>query len=127
MIQIITDKYEDTVAIKMSGKLTQEDYQVVVPLLENKIDQYGKINIYCEVIEVSTMKPGAIWEDLKFDAKHFKNFNRVAIVGERGWLNWFSTFAKPFTTAEIKYYDNYEKAQAMDWVVRGKEEYETQH
>ncbi|GAA0893688.1 hypothetical protein GCM10009122_33670 [Fulvivirga kasyanovii] len=117
MIEILTSNHDNTVAINMSGELTAKDYGPVVNLLEDKIREHGKINLYCEIGELEEVEPGAIWKDLKFDAKHFNDFERVAMVGDKQWLEWGAKFAKPFTSAEVKYFDMSEKAEAMQWVV----------
>lgn len=117
MIEILTNDYDNVVAIHMKGELTTKDYEPVVNLLEDKIKNYGKINLYCEVDEMEEVEAGAIWKDLKFDVKHFNDFERVAMVGDKQWLEWGAKFAKPFTSAEVKYFDMSEKAEAMQWVV----------
>ncbi|MEX2336272.1 MAG: STAS/SEC14 domain-containing protein [Fulvivirga sp.] len=116
MIEILTKSYDDTVAIRMSGDLTAKDYEPIISLLENKIENYGKINLYCEIVGLEEVEQGAIWKDLKFDIKHFNNFEKVALVGDKQWLEWGAKFAKPFTSAEVKYFDNAEKAEAMEWI-----------
>lgn len=117
MIEILTSNHDNTVAINMSGELTAKDYGPVVNLLEDKIREHGKINLYCEIGELEEVEPGAIWKDLKFDARHFNDFDRVAMVGDKQWLEWGAKFAKPFTSAEVKYFDKSEKTEAMQWVV----------
>lgn len=117
MIEILTNDHDNTVAIRMSGELTTKDYEPVISLLENKIQNYGKLNLYCEVEDLEEVDAGAIWKDLKFDIKHFNDFERVAMVGDKQWLEWGAKFAKPFTAAEVKYFDKTEKALAMEWVV----------
>ncbi|MBL6445620.1 STAS/SEC14 domain-containing protein [Fulvivirga sp. 29W222] len=47
----------------------------------------------------------------------FNDFERVAIVGDKQWLEWGAKFAKPFTSAEVKYFDMSEKVEAMQWVI----------
>ncbi|MBL6445621.1 STAS/SEC14 domain-containing protein [Fulvivirga sp. 29W222] len=71
MIEILTSNHDNTVAIRMSGELTGRDYTPIVNLLEDKIRNYDKINLYCEIEELEEVKVGAVWKDLKFDIKHF--------------------------------------------------------
>ena len=33
---------------------------------------------------------GALWEDIKFDLKHFSDIERVAMVGEKKWQKGMS-------------------------------------
>lgn len=62
---------------------------------------------------------GALWEDIKFDVKHFRDIERLAMVGERKWEKGMSLFCKPFTTAEIRYFERGEAAQAREWLEGG--------
>ena len=45
---------------------------------------------------------GALWDDIKFDLKHFAHIERLAMVGERKWQHGMATFCQPFTTATIR-------------------------
>jgi hypothetical protein len=59
-----------------------------------------------------------LWEDIKFDAKHFRDFERIAIVGERKWEPGMALFCKPFTTASVRYYDESEIGEAREWLMQ---------
>jgi hypothetical protein len=59
---------------------------------------------------------GALWEGLKFDIKHFKDIERIAMVGEKAWEKGMATFCKPFITAKSRYFDRAERAAAKDWI-----------
>lgn len=122
MIEILTKVHDDTLAIRMSGEITSHDYDLIIPLLEEKIKTHGTINLYCEMEELEEVEPKAVWKDLKFDIKHFNDFRKVAIVGDKQWLEWGAKFAKPFTSAEVKYFDETEKARAMEWLMVGETE-----
>jgi hypothetical protein len=58
---------------------------------------------------------GALWEDIKFDVKHFSDIERVAMVGEKKWQKGMSEFCRPFTTAKIRYFDHSEANAAREW------------
>jgi len=38
------------------------------------------------------------------------------MVGEKKWEEWMAKICRPFTTAEIKYFDASEKAEAEAWI-----------
>lgn len=59
----------------------------------------------------------ALWEDVKFDVKHFNDIERLAIVGESAWEKWMAAFCKPFTTAKIRYFPAEQLAEARAWIV----------
>lgn len=116
MIEILSIDYEDTVAIKMSGELTAKDYEPVVTLMEDMMKKKGKINLYCEIEGLEEVEQSAIWKDLKFDLRHFNDFQKVALVGDKQWLEWGAKFARPFTSAAVKFFDNSEKSEALNWL-----------
>ncbi len=49
------------------------------------ISQFGKIRILFEMQDFHGWKSGALWRDVQFDVKHFKDIERVAILGEKAW------------------------------------------
>src|SRR5579871_336602 len=90
---------------KISGKLTKEDYKHFGPEVERLIDGHGPIRVLCEMHDFHGWKMGALWEDMKFDMKHFADIERLALVGERKWEKGMAVFCHPFTRATIHYFD----------------------
>jgi hypothetical protein len=58
----------------------------------------------------------ALWQDIKFDFKHFADIERLAMVGDKKWEKWMSDFCRPFTTAKIRYFGKEEAEAAQRWV-----------
>ena len=59
---------------------------------------------------------GALWEDIKWDAKHFNDIERLAIVGEKTWHKLMAGFCKPFTTARVRYFTQEQFVEAHAWL-----------
>lgn len=59
---------------------------------------------------------GALWDDITFDAKHFADIERLAIVGDKKWEHGMAVFCKPFTTAKIRYFDSSAEKDARAWL-----------
>ncbi len=116
MIQLLEESRDDLVAFRISGHIDKNDYEVMLPVLEEKIKQHGKIRVFAEVQEVADYSIEALWEDVKFDFKHASDFSRAAIIGDKAWIDWLTVLAKPFTTAEIKYFDFTQREQAWQWI-----------
>ena len=104
------------VSVKASGKLSKKDYEKFVPEMEKFIEQHGKIRILFEMHDFHGWDMGAMWEDLKFDLKHFSSIERLAIIGESKWQEWMSKFCAPFTTAKIRYFTYDQTDDASQWV-----------
>ncbi|NQV32232.1 MAG: STAS/SEC14 domain-containing protein [Phycisphaeraceae bacterium] len=114
------EEYNGKVAVvSVSGRLSKEDYHVFVPKLEQAINRFGTIRILFEMQDFHGWQADALWEDIRFDAKHFLHIERLAMVGERKWEKGMSVFCRPFTRAKIKYFDLAEAAKAHDWIAEG--------
>ena len=116
MFTIISEPDNNSIAIRISAAVSKEDYELTVPRLEDKIKNHGKINLYCEIDQIASITPGAAWEDFKFDIKHLNDFKRVAIVGSKKKHEWMTKFGGFFTTADVKYFNEDEKAKAMEYI-----------
>lgn len=117
MFRIISEPASDVVAIKINAAVTKEDFELALPQLKNKIKTEGHINLYCEIDNISSISPGALWEQLKFDVNNLNKFNRVAVIGDKSWKEWMTKFSDILTKAEIKFFNPTEKVDAMEWVI----------
>lgn len=102
--------------VEISGKLSKEDYEIFVPLIESLIEKHGKIRILFEMTDFHGWDAGALWEDVKFDAKHHAHIERIAFVGDKKWEEWMAKICRPFTSAGIKYFDVSETDAAREWI-----------
>ena len=116
MLQLLEESIGDLVALRISGHVDKTDYDVMLPLLEEKIKQHGKIKVYTELQEVEDYTLKALWEDVKFDIRHAADFKKAAIVGDQKWLDMLAILASPFTSAEIKYFNFSDRDKAMSWI-----------
>jgi hypothetical protein len=105
-----------TLNIRLSGKLKKADYERFLPEIERLIAQHGKLRILMEMHDFHGWDAGALWEDLKFETKHFKHIERLAMVGETKWEKGMAWFCKPFTTAKIRYFDRQQADEARLWL-----------
>ena len=102
--------------IRLTGKLHKHDYQQFVPIVDRAVQKHGKVRMLVRMHNFHGWDGGALWEDIKFDLKHFKAIERLAIVGEKTWEKWMVAFCTPFTTAAIEYFPAEKAAEAREWV-----------
>ena len=103
-------------ALSVNGTLSQEDYKRFIPLAEECIKVHGKVNLLVEISNFQGWSLAALWEDLKFDVRHYGDVSRLAVVGKDSSQKWMATLSKPFTGAEIKFYLENDVDSARQWV-----------
>jgi len=102
--------------VDLHGKLTREDYEKFVPETERLIAEYGKIRMLITMHDFHGWDAGALWEDVKWNARHFNEIERLAVVGEMTWHKWMTGFCRPFTTAKVRYFTHDQLADARAWL-----------
>jgi hypothetical protein len=102
--------------VAVSGKLTHDDYERFIPAFERLAEQHGKLRVLFEMTDFHGWEAAALWDDIKFDLKHFSDIERLAMVGDRQWEKGMSAFCRPFTTATIRYFDQAAIEDARAWI-----------
>ena len=105
-----------TVIVHVSGKLVKADYEHLVPEFDRLVGLHGKLCVLFDMTDFHGWTAGAMWEDTKFALHHFNNIERLAIVGEKKWQEGMASFCKPFTKAEVEYFNHDHLAEANVWL-----------
>ena len=115
-IQVDPTPVGTVVTLKFREKLDKADYETFVPMIESQMRNGSPIRLLAELRDFEGWTAGALWEDTKFAAKHFNDIERLAVVGESRWQKGITVFVKPFTSADVRYFDIQEIDRARDWV-----------
>src|SRR2546429_9869335 len=102
--------------IDLSGKLEAQDYKAFGPKIEELIREHGKLRVLVHMHSFHGWTAGGLWEDIKFDVRHFKDLERVAFVGDRKWEEGMSKLCRAFTTAELRFFDESHLEAAREWL-----------
>ena len=97
-------------------KLDDDDYNKIVPVIQEKIDRYRMIRWYFEMRDFKGWSPGGMWKDLKVDFKNRNNFEKIAMVGSKQWEEGLTNLMKPFTDADIRFFDITQSEEARNWI-----------
>ena len=116
MYRILDDSHDHVVGISVEGKLTKEDYDVLIPFFENRITEFGGMSLLCDMTQFTGIEVSAFWEDFKFSIQHLRDFKRIAIVGDQRWLDWYTTIMNPLLKTELYYFPLALINDAWEWV-----------
>ena len=107
------------VSMKAVGRLTHEDYQQVIPMIEGALATLDnpRIRAFVDATELEGWDLRAAWDDLRFDLKHGSEFERVAVVGNRRWLELGTKVFGWFVSGDVRYFE--EPEPAYRWLIEG--------
>jgi len=115
-IQVDPTPVGTIVTLKFREKLDRADYEMFVPMIESQMRSGSPIRLLVELHDFEGWTAGALWEDTKFAAKHFNDIERLAVVGESRWQKGITVFVKPFTSADVRYFEMQEIDKAREWI-----------
>jgi hypothetical protein len=119
MIEILSGSEGKILGIKVTGKLTDQDYrEVLIPALEAIIEAHGKARFICCIDQsFAGMEAGAIWDDTKFYFKHKNDMEKVALVGGQKWIEMLMKVFAHFMPGDSKTFTSEQLQEAWDWIV----------
>ena len=112
----ITEETNAVIKAIVTGKIAKEDLESSLPEVEKGIAKHGKIYVLIELQDFEGSDLEALWEQMKFDTKHFDNIERIAVVGEKKWHEWSEQFSSPFSVAKTAYFQPGESEKAFLWL-----------
>jgi hypothetical protein len=102
--------------VQVSGKIAHEDYVHFAPAFEQQVLEHGKLRVLFDMIDFHGWKARALWDDLKFDLRHYTDIDRLALVGDKRWEKGMGIVCRPFTTAKVRYFDRNQIDEARRWL-----------
>lgn len=102
--------------VRISGTLSEDDYEDLFPEVERSIESHGKVRILWVMHDFHGWQPGALWEDIRFESRHFADIERVAVVGEAKWQPGMTVLYEQFTHAEVRSFDAHQSQEAEEWI-----------
>ncbi len=115
-LHVNEEKDGKLIVVHVTDKLAASDYEKFVPEVDRLIEKQGKVRILLEMHDFHGWSCGALWEDTKFAFHHFRDIERLAVIGEKKWQKGMATFCKPFTKAEVRYFDHSQADEARTWL-----------
>lgn len=99
------------------GVLTHDDYQQMIPLMEELMARHGKLNCIIDATGWQGWEWKALWDDFVAGVGHFRDFGRLAIIGrdDQRWMEWFSGLYDIFRGEETKFFKPGEFRAAREW------------
>jgi hypothetical protein len=106
------------IEIIMLGKLTHEDYQIFVPMVDKALKEAKKIeaDLLVDMRDFKGWEFLAAWDDFKFGVKHRNAFDRMAIIGNKKWEEASSGMMSHLMKGKVKFFKEREKA--LSWLLK---------
>ncbi|RWO46105.1 MAG: STAS/SEC14 domain-containing protein [Mesorhizobium sp.] len=109
-------------AFRVAGTVTAEDYDKIIPTIEEKLSEHEEIGIQADLTDLEDMTGDALRRDLQYGLSklgELHRFQRAAVVSEKQWIKAATEMTGAlFPQIEARVFPADEKTQALAWVAR---------
>ncbi len=108
--------------IALSGKLTQKELKTFETKIENLLQKYylpqnnaPTLNILADIRGIEGIEIKAIWNEFLFAMRHYKQFKKIAVVGNKKFEKASINVLNKITSIEMMYTEHYDNAR--EWLL----------
>lgn len=100
----------------VTGRLHESDYHHLTPRVEELLEHHAGLRMLVHLSDFEGWSPGAAWEDAKLGFHHYADFERLAVAGDKYWEEWMARLARPFTLADVRFFEPADMSKALAWI-----------
>ncbi len=113
----IIDMSGPILSAKISGELSKTEVSKMQAGAAAAIQRWGKIKALLILENFRGWSREGDWGDITFMTEHDKDIDKIAVVGDEEWKDFFFAFlAKGFRQAAIEYFLPGDLAKARAWL-----------
>ena len=117
MLTILEGLPPDVLGVEAVGKVTHEDYRtVLIPRAEAMMAKGPIRMIYVVGKRFTGYELEALWDDAAFGMKHWREFDRIAVVTDHAWMRSAVSMFAPLFPATVRLFGDADLADAREWI-----------
>jgi len=117
LYRLLGNSSDNVIGTRISEQFTNEDYQELIPMWKDAIQQHGKIRLLWQMDDFKGWSPAGLLADMKFASRHNREIERLAMVGQKRWQNWMTKSVDlGFSQTDVCYFEPSQLQEAWDWV-----------
>ena len=112
----IDDDEAGLLAYSLAGKATTEQGEEFFTRVQTAHDAGRKVRVYYEMHGFPSADMGVVRTKLEHLGAMWNAIERMALVGDQGWLAIYTKLADPVTKPDIRHFSTDEKDAALAWL-----------
>ncbi|MFT9849960.1 SpoIIAA family protein [Aneurinibacillus sp. REN35] len=118
MLLIHPSREESTVVVEFSGTATQDDAQRLDRHVKERFSEDEAFNILAIIQDIDGSTVKGMTSGIKFDAKRWKQFNKIAVVSEKKWLDTLTELSSYLPGIDSRHFEKDQLDEAWNWLVQ---------
>ena len=107
---------EHVVGIMVDEDVNQEYLDKIHKLIEEKLKENEKINLFCEIMPHNEVPLKFLFENIKFKFEHSGQISKLAMVTNLKWVRGIMDVDNFFVSTEVKSFELKDRLEAIQWI-----------
>lgn len=116
MLKITESDYAKVVYMEVDGGITKEDTEKAETFIKERYGDNDEINALAYFKKLEDVDAGAMLKGMFIDAKHWNQYNKIALVADDDWLQNTASLADILPGINLKQYSKTETDDAWSWL-----------
>ena len=118
MLEELNRRDGNIVGFKITGRFTGVQMKAFADRVDAVVAEAGPVCLLVELEDFRGIELDVLWEKAKFAFAHLRDIERMAVVGDRLWEEWWVKMAGALLRAETRYFDETDIDAAWAWLKR---------
>ena len=98
------------------GKISEDAAAPIWQRFDDAKAAGKKIRLYAEMSAIPMVSGGLVIDKLKRLGTIFTTIDRMAIVGDAGWLDVYAKIVDPITKFDVRHFTREQQEEAITWI-----------
>ena len=117
MLELIPFDEGNIIGFRLTGYIEDEKFDEAVSMIEEMLKHHKKLRVYAEIEKVGGMSVNTFMKDIHFKLRHWMDFEKEAVVSDKGWIDsWVNFASRFFPQIEVKHFSIDESDKAKEWI-----------
>jgi hypothetical protein len=104
------------VGLIIDKDIEKGNLEEVHEIIMNKIGEFGKINIFCEITKGHHIAFQCLLSELSFKFENSKNIDKFAVVTDVSWLRGVMNINDLIVHTDIRPFEIKDRMEAIQWI-----------
>lgn len=104
------------VGIMIDRDVNKDYLDEIHRIIEKKLEQYERINLFCEIMPDNKVPLKFLVENIKFKFDHSEQIQKLAMVTNLAWIRGIMDVDNFFLSTEVKSFELKDRIEAIQWI-----------
>jgi len=117
MMELVELDDDRVVGVRIDGGIDDDEMKRLWDEIEVRLERHDRLRVYVEVERMGRIGPEALVEDIRRGLRHFRRFERKAVVADARWMTVLAKLFDPLVPSlDVRVFPTADRDQAIAWV-----------